>query len=150
MGQRGIWNISISGVKYYWRNFYFVNARNYNWFFQDKFLNIFCNYFFIWVMYLNKFFIKFLNLSVKKIFLLNYYYYFYKLREERLNFMNIWFLKNIIFRNNAWIIIYIEYYCLRKYGYKTIKILKKMRHLVDMGSEIEEDEVGDASKLNTV
>lgn len=150
MGQRGIWNISISGEKYYWKNFYFVNTRNYNWFFQDNFLNIFCNYFFVWVMYLNKFFFQFLNLSDKKIFLLSYYYYFYKLRLKRLDFMSIWFLKNFIFRNNNWIVIYIEYYRLRKSGLKTLKILKKMRYLANIEREEEEVKVGDASKLNTI
>lgn len=132
MGQRGIWNISLSGVNYYWKNFYFIHEKNYNWFYQEKFLNIFCNYFFIWVTYLNKFFIKFINFSIKKIFSLHYYYYFYKLRLEKLNFLSIWFFKNIIFRYNKWVVIYIEYYRHKKQNINSLKSFKKIRSLINL------------------
>lgn len=144
MGQRGLQNINIGGINYYWKNFYFINNRNYNWFYQNVFLNMFCNYFFIWIMYLNKFMLKFINSLSVKVFLLDYYYCFYKLRIIKLNFMFIWFLKSIIFRYYQWLIIYIEYYRQKKYKINKWRFLKKLRILINI-----EDLEGDAIKLIT-
>lgn len=133
MGQRGILHLNMGGSNYYWKNFYFVNNRNYNWFYQNIFLKTFCNYFFIWVTYANKFIIKFISSVSASSLTLKYYHCFYKLRVVRLKFMFIWFLRNIIFRYFQWLVIYVEYYRRGRRPINRFKVFKKLRRLIELG-----------------
>lgn len=130
MGQRGIPTLYMGGINYYWQNFYFINFRNYNWFFQNQWLKMFCTYFFVWIVYTSKFLMKFITNKDIIIFQLNYYYKFYKLRVKKIQLTFIWFFQNIIFRYDRWLLIYIEYYHQKKnVGIKT-KSFKKLRTLL--------------------
>lgn len=130
MGQRGLQTYGMGGFNYYWQTFYSIGRRNFNWVHQCSIVSLFCNYFCIWVLSVSKFFFKFLSLGVGNFCTLTYYHRFYKLRNRRLRFMGIWFIRTFIFRYDFWLVFFIEYYCKRPPSPKKFKILKKMRSFV--------------------
>lgn len=61
MGQRGFINLYEGNRGFYWRHFYFIAHQNFNWWSQQRLLCAFCNFFFIWTGFANKFLPKFIH-----------------------------------------------------------------------------------------
>lgn len=78
VGQRGIRNLYNSGLDLYWKQFYFLNAKSYNWLWQVMLVRSFCQYLLVWVLQASRFVTKGGGQFLKAPLAPSYYYRYYR------------------------------------------------------------------------